>query len=279
MKKSKIIAAVFLISAIFSKQKEQVKRDEYNKGYTPQSRQVEYIENEDDLSYDDNIETEEILAESIHKTKDTFKNSFEILKPIVKKTIESGKKTYDRYKEIELQENSQKDEAQTYKSHIEYTSLDELGRPQAQEATLHQSMMATEKRKSIRHLKPVGFINNEYRNTIKDGGYLYNRCHLIAYKLAGPESNNIKNMITGTRQLNTEMFKWEKQIIDFLNQSENNYVNYKVTPLYNGDELIARKIRLEAYGYGDDSLDFLVEIDNVQPGIYIDYQTGENWEL
>lgn len=157
----------------------------------------------------------------------------------------------------------------------DYGRLDYLGRPTEANAILHQSLMPTEKRKSISHVKPVGFKNRKY-NFIP-GKWVYNRCHLIGFALAG-ENDNEENLITGTREMNMKMVKYENEIANFIKRSPNNYVRYRVTPIYQGRELVARGLQIDAIGYGDDALNFSVYIENKQDGVEIDYMTGRNYK-
>ena len=135
--------------------------------------------------------------------------------------------------------------------------------------------MPTKDRESIRMIKPSGWQYSKY--DFIDGKYLYNRCHLIGYQLAG-ENANKKNLITCTRYANaTTMLKFENKVADYVNKT-NNHVLYRVTPIFSGTELVARGIQMEAYSVEDKGLgvQFNVYIYNIQDGITIDYQTGDN---
>lgn len=133
--------------------------------------------------------------------------------------------------------------------------------------------MPTEKRESISQVKPSGWQNAKYDNV--DGKYLYNRCHLIGFQLSG-ENANEKNLITGTRYLNVDgMLPFENMIADYVKETEN-HVMYRVTPVFEGDNLVASGVLLEAQSVEDqgEDLQFCVYVYNVQPGITIDYATG-----
>lgn len=159
-----------------------------------------------------------------------------------------------------------------------YSELDNLGRCGTAFAVLDRSMMPTEEREGIGQIKPSGWHQNRYEGIVDSNPpYLYNRCHLIAYALSG-ENANEKNLITGTRYFNeTSMLSFELQVMKYLDVSEN-HVLYRVSPFFKDDELVARGVEIEAYSVEDKgaSLCFHVFVYNHQPGIYIDYLTGEN---
>ena len=116
---------------------------------------------------------------------------------------------------------------------------------------------------------------------IVEGDYLYNRCHLIGWQLAG-ENNNKLNLITGTRYMNVEgMLPFEDEVDNYFEKKENeeNHVLYRVTPIFEGDNLVASGVQMEAYSIEDNGkgICFNVYVYNVQPGIVIDYKTGESW--
>jgi len=136
--------------------------------------------------------------------------------------------------------------------------------------------MPTEKRGSISSVKPSGWHSVEY-DTV-EGKSLYNRCHLIGFQLAG-ENANEKNLITGTRYLNvTGMLPFENDVADYVQRTDN-HVLYRVTPVFVGTELVARWVQMEAYSVEDagDGVCFNIFAYNVQPGVVIDYATGESW--
>ena len=135
--------------------------------------------------------------------------------------------------------------------------------------------MPDEERGSIQEVKPSGW-ENEYYDFV-EGGYVYNRCHLIGYQLAG-ENANEKNLITGTRYMNVEgMLPFENQVAEYVRET-GNHVLFRVTPIYDGKNLVASGVQMEAESVEDDgeSVKFNVYCYNVQPGVEIDYATGEN---
>ena len=137
--------------------------------------------------------------------------------------------------------------------------------------------MPTEKRGSIGMIRPSGWQTARYDDLISTK-YLYNRCHLIAYSLAG-ENANERNLITGTRYMNVEgMLPFENLVADYVKETSN-HVLYRVTPLYEGDNLVASGVLMEAGSVEDEreGICFNVYVYNVQPGIGIDYATGASW--
>ena len=159
-----------------------------------------------------------------------------------------------------------------------YSQLDEQGRAQTAEATIGQELMPTEKRESISEVKPSGWVNKKYENV--DGGYLYNRCHLIGYQLTA-ENANQKNLITGTRYMNVEgMLPFENMVADYIKETDH-HVRYRVTPIYKGDDLVASGVQMEGESVEDqgESISFNVYVYNVQPGIEIDYATGDSRKM
>lgn len=155
-----------------------------------------------------------------------------------------------------------------------YSDLDSLGRCGAAYANICKEIMPTEERGAIGMVKPSGWHTVKYNDRI-DGNYLYNRCHLIGYQLAG-ENANEKNLITGTRYLNvTGMLPFENEVVDYV-ESTGNHVLYRVTPVYDGDNLVASGVQMEAESVEDKGagVSFNVYVYNVQPGVLIDYATG-----
>lgn len=162
------------------------------------------------------------------------------------------------------------------KSYEKYSSLDSLGRCGVAMACIGKDIMPTEDRGSIGQVKPSGWQTVKY--DCVDGKYLYNRCHLIGYQLTG-ENANTKNLITGTRYMNVDgMLPFENMVDDYIEET-NNHVLYRVTPVFIGDELVARGVLMEAYSIEDngDGICFNVFCYNNQPGIEIDYKTGKSW--
>ena len=164
---------------------------------------------------------------------------------------------------------------QKVESFERYSDLDELGRCGVAEACIGIDIMPTEDRGSIGQVKPSGWHTVKY--DIVDGKYLYNRCHLIGFQLTG-ENANEKNLITGTRYFNVEgMLPFENMVADYVKETEN-HVMYKVTPVYDGDNLVAKGVQMEACSVedGGEGICFNVFVHNIQPGITIDYKTGES---
>lgn len=156
-----------------------------------------------------------------------------------------------------------------------YGELDGLGRCTTAFANIGKDLMPAEKRGSIGEVKPTGWQTAKYDNV--DGKYLYNRCHLIGYQLTG-ENANEKNLITGTRYLNVDgMLPFENMVADYIKET-NNHVLYRVTPVFSGDNLVASGVHMEAKSVEDngDGILFNVYCFNAQPGIAIDYATGNS---
>lgn len=156
-----------------------------------------------------------------------------------------------------------------------YSELDDLGRCGPASACIGVDLMPTEERGSIGQVKPSGWQMAKY--DIVDGKYLYNRCHLIGYQLSG-ENANEKNLITGTRYLNVDgMLPFENMVADYVRETEY-HVMYRVTPVFEGDNLLAAGVRMEAYSVEDsgEGISFNVFVYNRQPGVAIDYATGNS---
>lgn len=163
----------------------------------------------------------------------------------------------------------------TTESFEEYSELDSLGRCGVAFANIGQDLMPTEERGSIGYIKPSGWQTVKY--DIVDGKYLYNRCHLIGYQLTG-ENANPNNLITCTRNMNASvMVKFENDVADYIKET-GNHVLYRVTPVFEGDNLLASGVQIEARSVEDkgEGIQFNVYIYNVQEGISIDYKTGES---
>lgn len=157
-----------------------------------------------------------------------------------------------------------------------YSDLDTLGRCGVTYACIGQDLMPTNERGSIGMVKPTGWHTVRYDDLV-DGKYLYNRCHLIGYQLTG-ENANTQNLITGTRYLNIEgMLPFENMVADYI-QETNNHVLYRVTPIFEGNNLLANGVLMEGYSVEDKGagVSYCVFAYNVQPGIEIDYATGES---
>lgn len=165
----------------------------------------------------------------------------------------------------------------TVKSYETYGSLDSLGRCVGAVASCGRDIMPAEgeKRGSISLVKPSGWVQAQY--DFVSGKYLYNRCHLIGWQLSA-ENANVRNLITGTRYMNTEgMLPFENMVADYIRET-GNHVAYRVTPVYKGDNLVASGVQIEAYSVEDsgEGICFNVYCYNVQPGVEIDYSTGSS---
>ena len=157
-----------------------------------------------------------------------------------------------------------------------YSELDDLGRCDVCFASVSVDLMPTKERENISSVTPTGWVNASY-DTV-EGGYLYNRCHLIGFQLTG-ENANERNLITGTRYLNVDgMLPFENAIADYAEET-GNHVIYRSTPVFRGDNLVADGVLLEAYSVEDKGrgISFCVYCYNVQPSIVIDYATGKNY--
>lgn len=164
----------------------------------------------------------------------------------------------------------------TMESFESYSELDYLGRCGVAYANIGLDLMPTEDRESIYGVKPTGWQSARY--DFIDGESLYNRCHLIAFQLAG-ENANERNLITGTRYMNTEgMLFFEEMVGDYVRDT-GNHVLYRVTPIFEGTNLVASGVQMEAISVEDEGegVCFNIYAYNVQPGVVIDYATGDNW--
>ena len=168
------------------------------------------------------------------------------------------------------------EEDKTTNSFETYSPLDDLGRCGTAYANVGVDLMPTEDRGDIGQVKPTGWHTVKY--DIVDGKYLYNRCHLIGYQLTG-ENANEENLITGTRYMNVDgMLPFENLMADYVQETEN-HVLYRVTPIFEGDNLVASGVQMEAWSVEDngEGVCFNVYVYNSQPGVTIDYATGESW--
>ena len=167
------------------------------------------------------------------------------------------------------------EEEKTTESYEHYSDLDSLGRCGVAEANIGQDLMPTEKRGAIGQVKPTGWHTVKYDQV--DGKYLYNRCHLIGYQLTG-ENANEKNLITGTRYLNVVgMLPFENMVADYIKET-GNHVLYRVTPIFTGENLVADGVEMEALSMEDngEGISFHIFAYNNQPGISINYRTGDS---
>lgn len=185
---------------------------------------------------------------------------------------------YDQAPAVVLEDNRPDFPAEdkTSTSFERYSQLDYFGRCGPAYANVGPETMPTEERGSIGQVKPSGWHTVKY--DFVDGKYLYNRCHLIGYQLTAENANQL-NLITGTRYLNvTGMLPYENLVADYVRET-GNHVLYRVTPIYEGADLVARGVEMEAWSVEDEGegVCFHVYAYNVQPGVVIDYATGESW--
>ena len=168
-----------------------------------------------------------------------------------------------------------KEEEYTTDSFEKYSELDSLGRCGVAYANISKELMPTEKRDSIGFIKPSGWHTVKYDHI--DGKYLYNRCHLIGYQLTG-ENANEKNLITCTRSMNTKgMLQFENMVTKYIKDT-GNHVLYRVTPVFEGNNLVATGVEMEAYSVEDNvkGIKFNVFVYNIEDGVIIDYKTGDS---
>ena len=161
----------------------------------------------------------------------------------------------------------------TTKAFENYSQLDPLKRCGVAYANICKEIMPTEKRGDISNVKPTGWKQAKY-----DGKFLYNRCHLIGYQLAGENANEL-NLITGTNYFNVEgMLPFENKVAEYIDKNNKNHVLYRVTPDFKGENKVASGVEMEAYSVEDNGqgVQFNVYVYNVQPEITINYQTGES---
>lgn len=221
-----------------------------------------YIKN----TYDDNVVDAGVTDTLTHENQQTTRLPYDI-------APYSGK----AYVDINGgQPDFSDDDKQITEAFEFYSELDSLGRCGAAYANICPEIMPTEDRAGIGQIKPSGWHIVKYNDLI-DGNYLYNRCHLIGYQLAG-ENANEKNLITGTRYLNVDgMLPFENMINDYVRSTEH-HVLYRVTPIFEGSNLVASGVEMEAWSVEDEGngICFHVYCYNVQPGIEINYTNGES---
>ncbi len=183
------------------------------------------------------------------------------------------------YAELNGNKPKFEDDEITDKSYEFYSELDSLGRCGYAMASIGRDIMPTEYREgSLSSVTPSGWKNKKYSTELVEGGYIYNRAHLIAWQLTA-ETTNKQNLITGTRYMNTQgMLPFENMVADYIKETEN-HVMYRVTPVYDQNDLVACGVIMEAYSVEDngEGISFNVYIYNVQPGIIVDYSNGNSW--
>ena len=181
----------------------------------------------------------------------------------------------DNYVYINNNKPDFKDEELTTKTFEKYSNLDFLGRAGVAIANIGKDLMPTEERESIGMIKPSGWHTIKY--DIVDGKYLYNRCHLIGYQLTA-ENANERNLITGTRYMNVQgMLPFENMVAEYVRETKN-HVLYRVTPIFEGENLVASGVQIEAKSVEDNgrAICFNVYVYNNQPGIKLNYSNGDS---
>ena len=223
-----------------------------------------YIEENASILWEDTVEA---VSNAI---SDTWKNSEDTIS-----LAQIPKYSGNPYVELDGNVPEFSDEKKNGPAYEFYSELDSLERCGYAEAKITTELMPTQERGAIGMVKPTGWHTVKYDNV--DGRYLYNRCHLIGYQLTG-ENANRKNLITGTRYLNvTGMLPFENEVADYVRNTGNPCM-YRVTPVFEGDDLVAKGVEMEAESVKDSEISFHVFVYNVQPGIGIDYSTGNSWK-
>lgn len=223
-----------------------------------------YIEENASILWEDTVEA---VSDAI---SDTWKNSEDTIS-----LAQIPKYSGNPYVELDGNVPEFSDEKKNGPAYEFYSELDSLERCGYVEAKITTELMPTQERGAIGMVKPTGWHTVKYDNV--DGRYLYNRCHLIGYQLTG-ENANRKNLITGTRYLNvTGMLPFENEVADYVRNTGNPCM-YRVTPVFEGDDLVAKGVEMEAESVKDSEISFHVFVYNVQPGIGIDYSTGNSWK-
>ena len=183
--------------------------------------------------------------------------------------------TEETYVVLEDNRPNFSDEDITKNTYESYSELDSLGRCGTAMACIGKDIMPKEEREDISEIIPTGWQWKKYDNI--EGNYLYNRCHLIGFQLTG-ENANERNLITGTRHMNIAgMLPFENKVAEYVRRT-GCHVLYRVTPIFEGDNLVASGVQMEAWSVEDEGagICFNVYVYNVQPGIEIDYATGES---
>ncbi|MBR1675398.1 MAG: DNA/RNA non-specific endonuclease [Eubacterium sp.] len=273
MKKKQIIilAIIILFFAAYLTDREEKKEADKNK--------------EPDVTVVSTSESTTELVQNTEKSEDSTEESTEddteLIEDVPSGLILSDIPSYSTEPYVEVNNNIPyftSEEKSVTDSFEKYSELDSLGRCGVAYANLCRELMPTEERGEIGDIRPSGWHTVKYNDLI-EGNYLYNRCHLIAYSLAG-ENANPKNLITGTRYLNTVgMLSFEIMVANYIERSDN-HVLYRVTPVFEGDNLVASGVEIEGWSVEDDGagICFNVFCYNVQPYIDIDYLTGDSCE-
>lgn len=230
----------------------------------------------EDTDSDEIFEAEKSESETATKPQNQGKTSTNVVSNYVFDVADVPQYSGNPYVEINGNVPLFSDDELTTKAFENYSNLDNLGRCGVAYANICLEIMPTEERGPIGSVRPSGWHTVKYNDLI-DGNYLYNRCHLIGYQLAG-ENANEKNLITGTRYLNIQgMLSFENMVDDYV-ESTGNHVLYRVTPIFEGDNLVASGVLMEAKSVEDDGkgICFNVYAYNVQPGVVINYKTGDS---
>ncbi|MFC6322664.1 DNA/RNA non-specific endonuclease [Companilactobacillus baiquanensis] len=265
-----VFLALFTLAGCSSSQTESASKTKIVKNYSYQKKAAKLNKQNDELKSDIKdlqnkiTKDQDYLAENDQGTfsnnsSDTAKTNLANL-------------DYTGTQEIIVNNNqpefSDQDKSTSQGAWQTYGDLDNLNRATAANALLNSSLMPTAKRTGLTW-NPTGWHNKKISS-----GWLYNRSHLIGYQLTG-QNNNPKNLMTGTRSLNSpEMQAHEMDIAYYLKQSSSHFVRYRVTPIFRGDELLARGVQMEAQSIGDNSIQFNVYIFNVQSGVTLNYNDG-----
>ena len=235
-----------------------------------------FIENE--VTLDENIIENEIsddIANEVNNGSETTDNSGQTVQQSFVSLSNIPKYNGKAYVSINNNIPFFSEADLTTKSYEKYSELDAKGRCGVAIACIGKNIMPTEERENIGSVKPTGWHTVKYKGI--DGNYLYNRCHLIGFQLTG-ENANEKNLITGTRYLNVDgMLPFENLVADYVKET-NNHILFRVTPMFEGDNLLASGVLMEARSVEDNGagIQFNVYCYNVQPGIEINYKTGES---
>lgn len=241
-------------------------------------------------SHDENASSEQMTEESVSvfelEVSETVSEKEEVvLTEVVSTTEEQSADNsmelpqYAGQPSVEINDNLPDftEEDHTTESFEDYSELDSLGRCGVAFSCIGTELMPEEERGEIGAIRPSGWHTVKYNDIIEDR-YLYNRCHLIGYQLSG-ENSNEKNLITGTRYMNMQgMLPYENMVSEYVEHT-GNHVLYRVTPIFEGNNLVASGVEMEAYSVEDKGkgVSFHVYCFNVQPGIEIDYTNGDSW--
>ena len=235
---------------------------------------------ENKIEYSKVADAEEIINTDVSKISES--TNIETHQPVIVENKEVKKDSIPGFsgKSYYVLNNNKpyfSDDMMTTESYERYSEFDNLGRCGYAISCIGKDLMPTGERGSIGMIKPTGWHTIRYDGI--DGQYLYNRCHLIGFQLTG-ETTNEKNLITGTRYLNINgMLQFENKVAEFIKET-NNHVLYRVTPVFEGDNLLASGVIIEAKSVEDNGkgIEFNVYCYNVQPGIIIDYRTGDSYK-